>query len=100
MFILYAKTERFTYIAAAMERLEGYDIQVIYYKRLLRMMYYFKLMIFDPASFHNYVICIMMYIDRYPVTARYFESIITDMISVPMRYDNTVDPGRVQLNIP
>ena len=62
------------------------------------MMHYFKLMIFDPISFLNDLMCIMVYIDRYPVVTRYFESIFTDMIFMPMRYDNAIDPGRIQLN--
>jgi Rod binding domain-containing protein len=37
----------------------------------------------------------MVYVDRYPVAARYFESIFTDMIFMPMRYDNAIDPGRI-----
>ena len=99
MFILYAKTERFTYIAAAMERFKGRDLQVIYYKRLLRMMYYFKLVIIDATPLFNNLICIMVYIDRYPVTARYFESIFTDMIFMSMRYDNAFNPGRIQSDL-
>ena len=57
------------------------------------MMHYFKLMIFDTISFLNDLICIMVYIDRYPVAIRYFESIFTDMIFMPMRYDN--DSGAI-----
>ena len=62
------------------------------------MMHYFKLLIFDPISFLNDLICIMVYIDRYPVAISYFESIFTDMIFMPMRYDNAVDLGRIQFN--
>ena len=59
------------------------------------MMHYFKLMIFYTISFLNDLICIMVYIDRYPVATRYFESIFTDMIFMPMRYDNAIDLGRI-----
>ena len=62
------------------------------------MMNYFKLMFFDTISFLNALICIMVYIDRYPVVTRYYESIFTDMIFMPMRYNNTADPGWIQLN--
>ena len=59
------------------------------------MMHYFKLMIFTPISFLNDLIRIMVYIDRYPVATRYFESIFTDMIFMPMRYDNAIDLERI-----
>ena len=62
------------------------------------MMHYFKLMFFDTISFLNALICIMVYINRYLVATRYFESIFTDMIFMPMRYDNAVDLGRIQFN--
>ena len=95
MLIFYAKAERLTYIAAAVERFEGHDLQLIYYKWPLRVMYYFKLMIFNTISFLNDLVCIMVYIDRYIVTTRYFESIFTDMIFMTMRYDNAVNLGWV-----
>ena len=63
------------------------------------MMHYFKLTVFDTISFLNDLVCIAVYINRYPVAIRYFESIFTDMISVPMRYDNTIDPGWIQFDI-
>ena len=93
MFILYAKTERFTYIAAAMERFKGRNLQLIYYKGPIRVMHYFKLMILDPISLLNNLICIMVYIDRYSIATRYFKSIFTDMIFMAMRYDNAIDLG-------
>jgi hypothetical protein len=37
----------------------------------------------------------MVYIDRDPVATRYFESIFTDMIFMPMRYDNAIDLGGI-----
>ena len=40
----------------------------------------------------------MVYIDRYPVATRYFESIFTDMIFMPMCYDNALDLERIYLN--
>ncbi len=61
------------------------------------MMHYFKLMIFESISFFNYLVCIRVYIDRHLVAIRYFKSIFADMISVSMRYDNAIDPGRIQL---
>ena len=62
------------------------------------MVRYFKLMLFDTISFLDNLICIMVYIDRYPVAERYFKSIFTNMIFMPMRYDNAVDAGRIQLD--
>ena len=62
------------------------------------MMHYFKLMIFGAISLPNDLICIMVYIDRYPVAERNFKSIFTDMVFMPMRYDNAVDTGRIQLD--
>jgi len=59
------------------------------------MMHYFKLMIFYTVSFFNNLVCIMVYIDRDPVATRYFESIFTDMIFMPMRYDNAIDLERI-----
>ena len=59
------------------------------------MMNYFKLILFGTISFLDNLICITMYIDRYPVVLRYFESIFTDMIFMPMRYDNAVYLGWV-----
>jgi len=81
-----------------MERFKGHDLQIIYYKRFLRMMHYFKLMIFGTISLLDDLIGIVVYVDRYPVAARYFESIFADMIFMPMRYDDAIDPGRIQLN--
>ena len=59
------------------------------------MMHYFKLMIFYTVSFFNNLVCILVYIDRDPVATRYFESIFTDMIFMPMRYDNAIDLGGI-----
>ena len=62
------------------------------------MMHYFELMIFDTISLPNDLIRVMVYIDRYPVAKSYFESIFAYMIFMPVRYDNAIDPGRVQFN--
>ena len=59
------------------------------------MMHYFKLMIFYTISLFNDLMRVMVYVDRYPVATSYFESIFTNMIFMPMRYDNAIDPGRV-----
>jgi len=96
MIIFYTKTERLTRIAARVERFKGRDIQIIYCKWLLGMMYYLELMIFDRVSFLDDVICVRVYIDRYPVTVRYFEGIFTDVIPVSMRYDDAIYTGRVE----
>ena len=99
MFIFYAKTERLAYIAASMERCKGRDLQVTYRKRILRMMSYFGLVALNAVSSRNDLICSVVYIDRYPVARGYFESILADMVFMPMRYDDAVDPGRIQADI-
>ena len=95
MLILYPKTERPAHIPAVMECFERYNIQIIYREWLLGMMHYFTSMAFDRIPIFRDLICIVVYVDRYPVTERYFKSILADMIFMPMRYDNAIDLGRI-----
>ena len=99
MLMLHAKTERLAYIAASMVRCKGRDLQVAYCERILRVMSDLGLVGLNAIPPRNDLIRSIVYINGYPVAGRYFKSILRDMVFMAVRYEDTVDPGRIQPDI-
>ncbi len=99
MLMLYAKTERLAYITAFMVRCKGRDLQVTYCKRILRVMSDLWLVGLNAIPPRNDLIRSVVYINGDPVAGRYFKSILRDMVFMAVRYEDAVDPGRIQADI-